>query len=152
MLEICSPRRFVGGEEMTAVCCSTGRFGVNEADQQWQRAGDEAGQYTTTPVARPPILRRGENAHVHCFPWDCLASILPLSRAYVVITRQIVFPSATPSETCRKPDGEISTKESLNAVTFPLTFSCHELTRIFPSHLAVPRSSQPSLFAQVRYW
>jgi len=76
--------------------------------------------------------------------------LLPGTLSYMVMTRQIVLPSAEPSETSRSDDGEMSTKESLNLAVFPSTFSSQEFTSSLPSHLAVPRSWQPSLFAQVR--
>src|SRR5216684_5866773 len=69
---------------------------------------------------------------------------------YLVVTRQTAVPSPNPSETSVKDDGEISTNESLKDIFFPSISSFQVFTRLMPSHLAVPRSRQPSLLAQVR--
>src|SRR6516165_10935486 len=65
------------------------------------------------------------------------------------MTRQIVLPSAVPSETRRNEDGEMPINESLKTAVFPSTFSSHEFTNSLLSQLAVPRRRQPSLLAQV---
>ena len=69
--------------------------------------------------------------------------------SYCVITRQIGLLSAKPSEMRRNEDGEMSRKESLRVAVFPSTLSSHEFTSSLHSYLAVPRSWQPSLLAQV---